>query len=68
LIILIGVVLLIDSEIHRGQTYASRGIDPFFLIENPKRAVERYTGLALIFVGAWQFRTLLKNPNDEDEI
>ena len=68
LIILIGIVLLIDADIHRGQTYASRGIDPFFLVQNPKRAIEKYAGLALIFVGAWQIRMLRKNRGEEDEL
>ena len=68
LIIVMGLVLLIDSEIHSDSTRATRGIDPFFLIANPKRAVERYAGLALIFAGAWQIRMLRKNPEDGDGI
>jgi hypothetical protein len=68
LIILIEIVLLIDSEIHRVKTYTSRGIDPFFLIENPKRALERYAGLGLIFVGARQIRMSGKSADDEGGI
>jgi hypothetical protein len=64
-VILTGIALLVESERHAGLFQASRGIDPIYLVENPRGAIERYSGLGLMLLGAWYIRES-KRPSDED--
>jgi hypothetical protein len=62
-----GLVLLIDSRVSGHVRYATQGVDPFLVAENPRGAFERYLGLALLFVGFWLFRQSKSNSEDNGE-
>jgi hypothetical protein len=59
-----GIALLVDSEARMRPSHSSRGVDPFLLVENPRRGIERYLGLGFIFGGIWQFR---QSKSDSDD-
>jgi hypothetical protein len=51
-----GIALVVEREVRAGSFRGGRGMDPIFRVENPRAAMERYLGLALIFLGVWYIR------------
>jgi hypothetical protein len=61
-VILMGIALVVESEVRSG---SGRGMDPIFLAENPRAAIERYLGLALVFLGVWYIRQSIIDSDDD---
>jgi hypothetical protein len=53
---IIGVALLIDSNVRMRPSHPARGIDPFVIADKPLEAAEWYLGWICIGIGIWMFR------------
>jgi hypothetical protein len=62
-----GIALVIESRVISHGRYGTRGIDPFFLAENPRAGIERYLGIALLIIGFWLLGQSKGNPEDDGE-
>jgi hypothetical protein len=64
-VILTGVALLVKPEVRAGSFRGGRGMAPIFLVENPRAAIERYLGLAVVFLGVWYIRQSKIDSEDD---